>query len=162
MAVVEGGMGLVRSLDVWLDANRAPAPAALFSLYFRLKAAPKSVIPIAITISKGNETANSMISDPSVRAHPSSHRRQLVLTELGMPPPIMVTSVRLPVFGTIELAAPAPEIHPLPRWEERGCSDHNPRHSTILRISPLVRQPELAELKESEESEIGRASCRER
>src|SRR2546421_7836798 len=87
MAVVEGGVGLVRSLVVWLDANRAPAPTALFSLYFRLKADPKSVIPIAITISKGNETANSMISDPSVRAHPSSHRRQVVLTELVMPPP---------------------------------------------------------------------------
>src|SRR5437667_1432957 len=85
MAFVEVGIAFVRSLVVWLEANRAPAPTALWSLYLRLKAAPKSVTPIAITISKGNETANSRISDPSVPAHASSHLRQTVLTESVTP-----------------------------------------------------------------------------
>src|SRR5438552_15911589 len=85
MAFVEVGVGFVRSLVVWLEANRAPAPTALWSLYLRLKAAPKSVTLIAITISKGNETANSRISDPSVPAHASSHLRVTVLTESVTP-----------------------------------------------------------------------------
>src|SRR2546430_3472676 len=118
MAFVDVGVGFVRSLVVWLEANRAPAPTALWSLYLRLKAAPKSVTPIAITISKGNETANSMISDPSVPAHASSHLRQTVLSESVMPfPPTRVRSVLSSVFvrnyrisrtGTGDV--PAPEI----------------------------------------------------
>src|SRR5438874_12195707 len=85
MAFVEVGIAFVRSLVVWLEANRAPAPTALWSLYLRLKAAPKSVTPIAITISKGNATANSRISDPSVPEHASSHLRQTVFAESVKP-----------------------------------------------------------------------------
>src|SRR6266566_4167268 len=100
MAFVDVGVGFVRSLVVWLEANRVPAPTALWSLYLRLKAAPKSVTPIAITISKGNETANSRISDPSVPAHASTHLSHAFLSESVMPFTLLprVTSVLSSVF----------------------------------------------------------------
>src|SRR5437660_5398210 len=117
MAFVDVGVGFVRSLVVWLEANRAPAPTALWSLYLRLKAAPKSVTPIAITISKGNETANSRISDPSVPEHASTHLRQTVFAESVKPFLLSVLrrvlslplcNYRVSRTGTGEM--PAPEI----------------------------------------------------
>src|SRR2546421_3319011 len=119
MAFVDVGVGFVRSLVVWLEANRAPAPTALWSLYLRLKAAPKSVTPIAITISKGNETANSRISDPSVPAHASTHLSHAFLSESVMPFTLLpglrrcfrqfsIHNYRISRTGTGDM--PAPEI----------------------------------------------------
>src|SRR6267143_2089853 len=135
MAFVDVGVGFVRSLVVWLEANRAPAPTALWSLYLRLKAAPKSVTPIAITISKGNATANSRISDPSVPAHASSHLRQTVLTESVTPFLLRYyVGFCLLRYAIIVLAELEQEICLLPRSQHRGCWDHNRRHSTLQRI----------------------------
>src|SRR5216683_1727779 len=155
MAFVDVGVGFVRSLVVWLEANRAPAPTALWSLYLRLKAAPKSVTPIAITISKGNETANSRISDPSVPAHASSHLRQTVLTESVTPFLLRYyVGFCLLRYAIIVLAELEQEICLLPRSQHRGCWDHSRRHSTRLRISPLVRQAELKESVPRLESQV--------
>src|SRR6266567_7397056 len=131
MAFVEVGVGFVRSLVVWLEANRAAVPTALWSLYLRLKADPKSVTPIAITISKGNETANSRISDPSVPAHASSHLRQTVLTE-SITPFLLLYYVGFCLFryAIIESAELEQEMCPLPRSDYRCCWDHTRRYST--------------------------------